>query len=201
MKITVTGNTQSDWVSITEIDVIGGGASSSDTTPPSVTSTSPASGASAFQLIRQSGLTFSEPMLSSGLVQQYLQSKTVLTPVSRDHVSLSSDAKTATFKPSSSLGFSTSIHCYNNDRSKGPSRKCNEWSEELVIYHCWTIYRSSSCDKNAPISAVTAKGAQSGNPASSAVDNNLGTRWSNEGIGSWIRLDLGSEKTVCSDRR
>ena len=24
------------------------------------------------------------------------------------------------------------------------------------------------------------------------------TRWSNEGLGSWIRLDLGSQKTVCS---
>ena len=57
---------------------------------------------------------------------------------------------------------------------------------------------SSSCDKNAPISAVTANAAQSGNPASAAVDNNLDTRWSNEGLGSWIRLDLGSEKTVCS---
>src|SRR6478672_1350577 len=57
---------------------------------------------------------------------------------------------------------------------------------------------SANCDKNAPISAFTANGAQTGNPASSAVDNSLGTRWSNQGIGSWIRLDLGSEKTVCS---
>ena len=30
-----------------------------------------------------------------------------------------------------------------------------------------------------------------------AIDNNLGTRWSNQGVGSWIRLDLGGEKTVC----
>ena len=91
VKITVTDNTQSDWISITEIDVVGG-AASSDTTPPN----------------------------------------------------------------------------------------------------------SANCDKNAPISAFTANGAQTGNPASSAVDNSLGTRWSNQGIGSWIRLDLGSEKTVCS---
>lgn len=91
VKITVTGNTQSDWVSITQIDVIGG-ASSSGTPPPPT---------------------------------------------------------------------------------------------------------SSGCDKNAPISTVTAKGAQSGNPASSAIDNSLGTRWSNQGVGSWIRLDLGSQNTVC----
>ena len=72
----------------------------------------------------------------------------------------------------------------------------------MVLYHrrCTiaTSPTSSSCDKNAPISAVTANAAQSGNPASAAVDNNLDTRWSNEGLGSWIRLDLGSEKTICS---
>ena len=33
---------------------------------------------------------------------------------------------------------------------------------------------------------------------SEAVDNDAATRWSNEGLGSWIRLDLGSQKTVCS---
>ena len=31
-----------------------------------------------------------------------------------------------------------------------------------------------------------------------SVDNDATTRWSNEGLGSWIRLDLGSQKTVCS---
>ena len=41
---------------------------------------------------------------------------------------------------------------------------------------------------------LQANAAQSGNPASAAVDNNLDTRWSNEGLGSWIRLDFGSEK-------
>jgi hypothetical protein len=30
------------------------------------------------------------------------------------------------------------------------------------------------------------------------VDNNLGTRWSNLGQGSWIQFDLGSKKSICS---
>ena len=53
MKITVTGNTQSDWVSITEIDVIGDifNSTSSDTTTPTVTSTSPGGGTATFKLI------------------------------------------------------------------------------------------------------------------------------------------------------
>jgi hypothetical protein len=57
-------------------------------------------------------------------------------------------------------------------------------------------YGATTC-ANLPISAVKAKGAQSGNPASSAVDNKLDTRWANKGVGSWIRLDLGSQKIVC----
>ncbi len=51
---------------------------------------------------------------------------------------------------------------------------------------------------NLPISGVIANGAQSTNPASEAVDNDATTRWSNQGLGSWIRLDLGAEKTICS---
>lgn len=57
---------------------------------------------------------------------------------------------------------------------------------------------SDNCDSNLPISAVTASGSQSGNPASGATDNDQNTRWSNQGFGSWIRLDLGGVKKICS---
>jgi hypothetical protein len=57
---------------------------------------------------------------------------------------------------------------------------------------------SDKCDSNLPISAVTASGSQSGNPASGATDNDQNTRWSNQGFGSWIRLDLGGVKKICS---
>ena len=43
----------------------------------------------------------------------------------------------------------------------------------------------------------TASGSD-GNLPSNVVDNSLSTRWSNQGIGSWIRVDLGSTKTICS---
>jgi F5/8 type C domain/Calcineurin-like phosphoesterase len=51
----------------------------------------------------------------------------------------------------------------------------------------------------APVSAVgvNALGSQVGNPASNAIDKNLNTRWSNEGLGSWIQIDLGEKKVVC----
>src|SRR6266498_5947964 len=58
-------------------------------------------------------------------------------------------------------------------------------------------YSAMSCS-NLTFSVVKANGEQSTNPASEAIDNNLATRWSNEGLGSWIQLDLGSQKTICS---
>jgi F5/8 type C domain-containing protein len=50
---------------------------------------------------------------------------------------------------------------------------------------------------NLSISTVVASG-NDGNVPSNTIDNNLGTRWSNYGIGSWIRADLGTQKTICS---
>jgi hypothetical protein len=50
---------------------------------------------------------------------------------------------------------------------------------------------------NLPISGVTASG-NDGNVPSNVLDNNLATRWSSNGVGQWIRADLGSIKNICS---
>jgi hypothetical protein len=54
-----------------------------------------------------------------------------------------------------------------------------------------------TCQK-LPISNVAASGSETGNPPSNAIDNNLNTRWSNLGVGSWIQADLGSKSSICS---
>ena len=46
-------------------------------------------------------------------------------------------------------------------------------------------------------SSATAS-ANDGNVPQNAIDNDLSTRWSNFGKGSWIQLDLGTTKVVCS---
>jgi hypothetical protein len=56
---------------------------------------------------------------------------------------------------------------------------------------------AQTCTTNLPISGVTASG-NDGNVPSNVLDNNLATRWSNLGLGTWIRADLGSTKNVCS---
>jgi poly(beta-D-mannuronate) lyase len=50
-----------------------------------------------------------------------------------------------------------------------------------------------------PASGVTASTSDD-NVAANAVDNNLGTRWSGNGDGAWLRLDLGSVRSVGSVR-
>ena len=48
------------------------------------------------------------------------------------------------------------------------------------------------------ITNLKASGSQSGFPPLNVKDNNLNTRWSNNGVGSWIQLDLGASKNICS---
>jgi hypothetical protein len=45
---------------------------------------------------------------------------------------------------------------------------------------------------------ITASGNEPGNEPYKVNDNDINTRWANNGVGSWIRLDLGSIKNVCS---
>jgi F5/8 type C domain len=83
----------------------------------------------------------------------------------------------------------------------------------FFVLLCWTILvlsssqinddfinkvNAQSCTNNLPISGVTASGNQVGYPPSNVLDNDLGTRWSSDGIGQWIRADLGSIKNICS---
>ena len=56
---------------------------------------------------------------------------------------------------------------------------------------------ANSCSKLS-VSGITASGADASNPPSHAIDQNINTRWSNLGLGSWIQLDLGKENVICS---
>jgi predicted phosphodiesterase/Tfp pilus assembly major pilin PilA len=51
---------------------------------------------------------------------------------------------------------------------------------------------------SASVANVKASGSQAGFPPSNVLDNNLNTRWSNSGVGSWVQLDLGTSKNICS---
>ncbi|MDW0256655.1 MAG: discoidin domain-containing protein [Nitrososphaeraceae archaeon] len=56
---------------------------------------------------------------------------------------------------------------------------------------------TSTCvDTN--ITGLSSSGSSQGFPPSGVVDNNFNTLWSVFGKGSWIQLDLGSSKNICS---
>src|SRR4029079_1450188 len=57
---------------------------------------------------------------------------------------------------------------------------------------------TDKCKSNLLVSSVKSSGSQSGNPASGATDKDANSRWANEGFGSWIQVDLGSIKKICS---
>src|SRR5215210_7625568 len=57
----------------------------------------------------------------------------------------------------------------------------------------------NTCNKNLEISKITAIG-DDGDDAipPNVLDNDLDTRWSHEGIGSWFQADLGAKRIICS---
>ena len=59
-----------------------------------------------------------------------------------------------------------------------------------------TVSTLATCEK-LPVTSVTAI-RNDGNIPFNVIDNNLNTRWSNNGVGSWIQHDLGSSKNICS---
>ncbi len=59
-------------------------------------------------------------------------------------------------------------------------------------------YQTNLCQK-LEITSIAAIGSDSAsNTPNNIIDNNLSTRWSNFGVGSWITMDLGSTKVVCN---
>ncbi|MPZ07166.1 MAG: carbohydrate-binding protein [Nitrososphaeraceae archaeon] len=73
----------------------------------------------------------------------------------------------------------------------------NNWASLTEIAVFGSSGSSGSCTKQLP-TAISASNFWGPNSPSKAIDNNFDTRWANKGVGSWIQLDLGSTKNICS---
>jgi F5/8 type C domain len=98
----------------------------------------------------------------------------------------------------SSLGYSTNLSAF---ASLKPSSIDNRYDIPIAMPIVTgttegNVSTLATCEK-LPVTSVTAIG-NDGNTPSNIIDNNLNTRWSNNGVGSWIQLDLGSKRTICS---
>ncbi|MGC1264187.1 MAG: S8 family serine peptidase, partial [Nitrososphaeraceae archaeon] len=95
-----------------------------------------------------------------------------------------------------SLGSSPATICDGNGHGYFTGDRDN--NAEPLLYIGRASSSSSCTGPNLPIGGATASGFDTGNPPSNAIDNNIGTRWANPLIGSWIGVDLGSTKSICS---
>jgi F5/8 type C domain len=57
---------------------------------------------------------------------------------------------------------------------------------------------AESCSNNLAISAVKASSSDADSPPSNVLDNDRSTKWSSPTVGSWIQVDLGATKNICS---
>ncbi|HEY6950571.1 MAG TPA: discoidin domain-containing protein, partial [Nitrososphaeraceae archaeon] len=74
----------------------------------------------------------------------------------------------------------------------------NAFVQQGYIYGQSNPFSSSKTCSPLPVSGITASGSDTLNPPSHAIDQNISTRWSNLGLGSWIQTDLGQENIICS---
>ncbi|MGB8159631.1 MAG: discoidin domain-containing protein, partial [Nitrososphaeraceae archaeon] len=119
-------------------------------------------------------------------------------------LALSTDAKTVTFKPSSSLGFSTSytatITTGVNDKAGNAMTAGKTWSFTTSAGNTPpppSPPTSNPCNKLS-VSKITEAGGTPSLGPKYAIDDDLATRWSEQGLGSSLTLDFGKKKTICN---
>jgi subtilisin len=179
-----------------------GSSTSVDTTLPIVTSTSPAGGATGVAVTTSITATFSEPVKSSSIsTSSFILKNSAGSSISGTISFISTDGKTATFKPSSQLAYSTSFTVTISPSTArvqdlaGNAMATKSWSFTTAAAQSQT----TSCGSNLPINGATSSGSQSSFPPANAIDNNFNTKWySTFIVNPWIKADLGSQKSICS---
>jgi hypothetical protein len=173
-------------------------AAQSDTTPPTVTSTTPAGGATGVAATSVIKATFSEKVMGTTVTSSTFILKNSAGASITGQVS--SDGITATFTPSSQLAFSTS---YTATLSPSSTNSVKDLAGNAMAPKSWSFTtaaaptQTTSCGSNLPVSA-TSSGSQNSFPPTNAIDNNLNTKWySTYMVNPWIKVDLGAQKSVC----
>jgi hypothetical protein len=168
-----------------------------DTTPPTITSRTPASGATGVAIGSSIAATFIEAVQSGTLTGTTFTLKNSAGTSIAGTVTYDSTSKTAALKPSGNLAYSTSYTTTLTNGIKdiaGNALATTSWSFTTVA-----APSSSTCNTNLPISGATSSPTQTGFTANNAIDNTPTTKWwSTFSVNPWIKLDLGSSKSICS---
>jgi F5/8 type C domain/Calcineurin-like phosphoesterase len=221
VRVMVNGNTQSNWISISELKIYGYKGLSESCTNSQV-SQATASGPSQTGFPPSNAVdnnlntVWSNYGIGSSIQIDLGSSKNICSVdiawykgnerKNNFVISTSQDGKSYnTVLSTASSGTSLSYEKYNvvdtNARYIRITVNGNSQNSYASISDIKTMVSSSSTSQvqcsvghiqNAKTSA-----SQTGFPGANVLDDNLDTRWSNNGIGSWIQLDLGTINKIC----
>ncbi len=71
-------------------------------------------------------------------------------------------------------------------------------SQSFSVYGLSIPINSTQTCANVSVTQINSSRAETLYPPSHAIDKNVNTSWSSLGVGSWIQLDLGTIKNICS---
>jgi hypothetical protein len=223
IRVMVDGNTQSNWISISEIKIYGYKAALSETCVKSQVPQATAAAASSQIGFPSSNVVdnnlntiWSNYGVGSSIQLDLGSSKIICSLDIAWHkgnerqnnfvVSTSQDGKSyKTVLSTISSGKSLSYEKYN-------IADTNARYIRITVNGNTQNNYASIADIRAPISSsgqsqvqcvdghiqnANTSASQTGFPGTNVLDDNLDTRWSNNGVGSWIQLDLGISNKVC----
>src|ERR687892_855166 len=184
VRITVNGNNENNWASITEIAVFGSDSTTppGPNQPPTADSKSITTSMNTPVDVTLSGQDPESGPLTFSIVDQ------------PTHGTLGAVTSQGIVKYTPATGYTGAdsfTYVSRDDKGATSSSKAT-----VSITVTQSQPPPASCGKLTP-TAVTANG-NDGNVPSNVLDNNANTRWSNNAVGSWIQLDLGSKKSICS---
>jgi len=221
IKVMVNGNTQSDWVSISEVKIYGYKTFSESCVKSPISQVSAASSQSGFPTSNAVDNNLNTIWSNYGVgswIQLDLGTYKNICDI--DIAWYKGNQRQTNFVISTSLD-GKSYKTVLTTRSNGNTLSFEnyEFPDTLARYVKITVngntqnnyasiseirvqLTSSGESQNqcasASVANVKSSGSQAGFPPSNVLDNNLNTRWSNSGVGSWIQLDLGTSKNICS---
>jgi len=221
IKVIVNGNTQNNWVSISELKIYGYNTSSESCVKSSISQVTASGSQVGFP---PSNVVDNNPIsiwsnygVGSYILLDLGTSKNICSVdiawykgnqrQNNFVISTSLDGKSyktvlSTKSSGNTLSFETYVFHDNLARYIKITVNGNNQNNYASIAEIRVQASSSDQSQNQCVTAaspnVKTSGSQAGFPGSNVLDDNLNTRWSNNGVGSWIQLDLGTSKNICS---
>lgn len=178
------GSTEGDWNSVTEVSLLTPDTRPTCTVTPSATRVAPGETVVFTARCQNLGLILFRPTLSSDIFAPRPEPIQVssgpvswtLTAVRVGNTSLRIDANGERFDPV--------CGCFNFVNVSASSPMVSVVSSDTPV------------DITPPAARVSASGADGANVAANVVDGNLATRWSAQGDGQWLEMDLGAVRSL-----